>query len=230
MLFLKPLRKLLRLQLLRHRHSDCVLHDGVTLDPATRLGHFNVLFDRVSIQSSTIGDHTYVQQDSYICAATVGKFCSIGMRVSIGLPRHAIHMVSSHPLFYLKNTPLAVTYCDRDKFDVIKPTRIDHDVWIGQGAMIMGGVHIGTGSVIGAGAVVTGDVPPYAIVGGIPARLIRYRFEAELRSALLSSQWWEAPEAWFKTHIEFFMEPARILEAIAREGTMPEAGAPVTRI
>ena len=72
-----------------------------------------------------------------------------------------------------------------------KHTYIDHDVWIGSYVGIIGGVHIGTGAVIGAGSIVTKDVPPYAVVAGCPARIIRYRFDEEKRKRLLESKWWE---------------------------------------
>ena len=81
---------------------------------------------------------------------------------------------------------------------------IGNDVWIGANAMILGGITIGDGAIIGAGAVVTKDIPPYAIVGGIPARIIRYRFPNDVINALLSSQWWNLSENILKSNIKVF--------------------------
>ena len=74
---------------------------------------------------------------------------------------------------------------------VTKTTEFGHDVWIGDGAVVMPGVKIGTGAVVGANAVVTRDVPPYAVVAGLPAKILRYRFPAEISSRLLNSSYWE---------------------------------------
>ena len=207
----KLLRRSVKTYLLRCRFKESILHDDVLVDAHSKLGRYNVLFNRVCLVDSSIGDHTYVQQDSQIISATIGKFCSIGMRVNIGLPRHAIETASSHPIFYLKNTPLAKTYCVQDKMDVMRHTIIGHDVWIGQSAMVMGGVRIGTGAVIGAGAVVTKDVPDYGIVVGVPAKILRYRFEASTRQRLLASKWWEMSEEWLQLHVDNFLVPEDLL-------------------
>lgn len=117
----------------------------------------------------------------------IGRFCSIGNDVVIGQEKagHPLHWVSSHPFQY---TGTALTYegCG-------VPAEIGHDVWIGREAMIMEGVRVGTGAVIAARAMVTRDVPPYAVVAGTPARIVRYRHAPELVAALLDSAWWELP-------------------------------------
>ena len=87
---------------------------------------------------------------------------------------------------------------------VQKKVIIGNDVWIGSHALILGGVKIGDGAVIGAGAVVTKDVPPYAVVGGVPARIIKYRFSQEIIDKLLEIKWWNLPENILKENIKLF--------------------------
>lgn len=196
---------------LQGKHPSCRICPGATVDEESVLGQYNVLFHNVKILSSVIGDHTYVQENSIVNEAEVGKFCSIAMGVSVGLPQHSISGVSSHPAFYLRNTPLEKTYSDRDMFMPSKKTCVSHDVWIGQNAIIMSGLQIGVGAVIGAGAVVTRDVPAYAVVGGVPARIIKYRFDEKLRNDLLESKWWDMSEEWMENNYTLFRDPLKLL-------------------
>jgi acetyltransferase-like isoleucine patch superfamily enzyme len=222
LIFLKSLLELPKAELrnavlrarLRKQYPTCQFFPGISIDKQSMLGSYNVLFDNVTILASAIGDHTYVQKNSIICDAEIGKFCSIAMGVSIGLPQHSISTVSSHPAFYLKNTPLAKTYSDRDAFTTSKKTIIGHDVWIGQNAIIMNGLRIGIGAVIGAGSVVTRDIPEYAVVGGVPAKIIRYRFDEKIRNDLLESKWWDMSEEWLEKNYLLFDDPVKLLEFI----------------
>jgi acetyltransferase-like isoleucine patch superfamily enzyme len=158
-----------------------------------------------------VGAHSYIQKNSLLMAVDMGKYCSIAMNVYIGLPQHELRMVSTHPAFYLRDTPLVKTYCEINLVSAAARTVIGHDVWIGQGSLVMAGVVIGNGAVIGAGSIVTKDVPDYAIVAGSPATLIRYRFADDVRQQLLNTRWYDMPEEWIKKHSPMFIEPAVLL-------------------
>jgi len=93
-------------------------------------------------------------------------------------------------------------------------TGVGNDVWIGNGAKIRGGVSIGNGAVVGAGAVVTKDVDPYAVVAGVPAEFIRYRFDESVRRRLEATRWWDWPEEKLKVLSRDFNDPIRFLEEI----------------
>ena len=157
----------------------------------------------VYISGSEIGDHTYIEVGCRISAANIGKFCAIAPYSLVGLAEHPTRkFVSTHPMFYRHIPEFGYDLVDNDKHQEITRTYIGNDVWIGAGVCVRGGVKVGDGAVIGAGAVVTGDIPPYAVYGGVPARLIGYRFEPEQISFLLRFQWWERDIEWLKANTD----------------------------
>jgi acetyltransferase-like isoleucine patch superfamily enzyme len=140
----------------------------------------------------------------YYFASRIGRYCSFGEQVQVGRHAHPMNWASTSPFFYQnyqnvlnQELPLGISlnpnrdYICNGPPVTVKLTVIGNDVWIGHGAFILPGVHIGDGAVIAAMAVVTKNVPPYAIVAGSPAKAVRCRFPAEQVAALLNSKWWE---------------------------------------
>ncbi|MFK2361898.1 CatB-related O-acetyltransferase [Bacteroides fragilis] len=146
--------------LLRKRVSSLSLIDDLsTIHPTARV------YSGCRIIQSDIGAYSYVGYGSILVNVAVGKFCSIAGDVEIGLATHRMDAISTSPLFYSSNNALGISWTSYSYFDDShKPVSIGHDVWIGTRVVIMGGVKIGDGAVIGACAVVTRDIPPYAIV------------------------------------------------------------------
>lgn len=202
----------IRLARLHKKYPTCHFYSGAVVDDESVLGRYNVVFACASINHSTIGDHTFIQKNSTVNYAIIGKFCSIASGVTIGLGQHPTSYVSSHPAFYSSVQPVAKTFCNKDSFSPFRQTDIGHDVWIGQNAMVTDGVKIGTGAIVAAGAVVTKNVPEYAMVGGVPANIIRYRFDENIRRELLETKWWEWPEEQLGHYAALFTFPEKFLK------------------
>lgn len=146
------------------------------------------------VYRSSVGDYSYIGNKTAVVYASIGKFCSIANECHIGMGTHTLRNVSTSPIFTEKNNGTGHTWTNVSTKNPFKHVEIGNDVWIGFRAVILGGVKIGDGAVVGAGAVVTKDVPPYAIVGGVPAKIIKYRFcEKEIKK-LLELSWWNLPE------------------------------------
>ncbi len=156
---------------------------------------FNVLYGRSVVLNSKIGRHTYIAGAS-VSHCEIGSFCSIGPKSLVGgLGEHPTNMISSHPAFYSNHKQSGATFSEISHFPEYATTLIGCDVWVGANVTILDGIKIGHGVIIAAGAVVTKDVPDYAIVGGVPAKLIRFRFSHEQVDKLLQCEWWNRSDS-----------------------------------
>lgn len=143
-----------------------------------------------------VGRHSYVNDGTFSISpdTEVGAFCSIGVDVILGPSQHPTNWLTTHPFPYLAHKRLPNIDYDLKDFTAIRPVKVGNDVWIGDRAVVMDGVQIGDGAIVAACAVVTKDVPPYAIVAGVPAKVLRYRFDKPVVDKLLKLQWWNLPD------------------------------------
>lgn len=155
----------------------------------SKLDKYSALRQKCRVYNSSLGKYSYIGRETLVQNTNIGAFCSISERCSIGMPSHPLRFISTSPVFLKGKNVLYKNFSDFE-YDNCPTTKIGNDVWIGTNVMIKSGVTIGNGVVIGAGAVVTHDVPDYAIVAGIPARIIRYRFNNETKNRLLRDKWW----------------------------------------
>lgn len=169
--------------------------------------------------SGDMGYGSYVGEGAYLAGVKIGKFCSIAKDVCCVTGVHPTGtFVSTSPCFFSLRKQNGETFVSEQKFQEEKYAGegyysiIGNDVWIGQGARIMSGVAVGDGAIIAAGAVVTKDVMPYSIVGGIPAKEIKKRFSDEEIKFLCEFKWWDKPVEWIEKHACLFDDINKFME------------------
>jgi len=197
------------------RKSNVKVDSSTYLSKKTTFKGFNVLHSGVNVIGTSIGFATYIGKNCFIPNTTIGAYCSIAPNVVILPFRHPTsHFVSTHPAFYSLRKQSGFTYVEKQLYeeelffckDERKSLRIGNDVWIGANVLIFSGVEIGDGAIVAAGSLINKDVPPYAIVGGVPAKIIRYRFDKDKINFLLETEWWKKNPNWLKNNSELFSD------------------------
>ncbi|MBA3972019.1 MAG: CatB-related O-acetyltransferase [Bacteroidetes bacterium] len=170
-------------------------------------GSYNTLFKFSRLQNVNFTDFATIGRNAQVQNTTMGKFSGIGPFSYIGLAAHPTKgFVSPHPLFYSTlGQSSGLVIVEKNLFEEYETTYIGSDVWVGNGVSVVQGVTIGDGAIIGAGSVVTKNVEPYSIVGGVPAKLIRYRFTKEQIDFLLEFKWWDKDLDWIKANKDLFL-------------------------
>ena len=165
------------------------------------------------VRKSKVGKYTSIANGNLIINANIGSFCSISSNCFIGMANHPYKYVSTSTLFSGEKNKFHKKLANLPFADY-KTTIIGNDVWIGHGAMVKTGVKIGDGAVVGAGAVVTRNVPPYAIVAGVPAKIIKFRFDDKVIRELIKTQWWNKSIKQLQLLGQYFEDPENLSKKV----------------
>lgn len=206
------IKRVLKNIIIKSKNKTLILEKKVLIGIKSQFEGFNRIGEN-SIFTGSLGRFSYIGANCRI-SADIGRYCSISSYVKTVGGTHPIdNWVSTHPVFYSTAKQCGITYVKQDKFDEdTERVVLGNDVWIGSGVIILGGVKIGDGAIVAAGALVNHDVPPYAIVGGIPARIIKKRFNEETIKKLQSNKWWEKGEEWIMQNADTFNSIEQFLE------------------
>ncbi len=167
------------------------------------------------IYNCSVGFASYIGSSCSLNRLAIGRFCSIGSNVCVVFGSHPTSFVSTHPAFYSPRNCTGLFFNGNLNYEELKYVdhneqffaKIGNDVWVGNNTLILQGVEIGDGAIVAAGSVVTKNVEPYSIVGGVPAKIIRYRFDEETIKKMLKLSWWNKDVEWLKENSQLFCDP-----------------------
>lgn len=199
---------------IKYRKSHLMLERGTRISRNSVFEGYNRI-GQDTVFSGKLGYASYVGSGCHI-NAELGRFCCIASRVvTVGGNHPTSGWVSLHPAFFSVQKQCGMTYVTEQKYEENKQgVKVGNDVWIGDSAIIMDGVTIGDGAIVAAGSLVNKDVEPYSIVGGVPAKIIKYRFSREEIEKLLSVQWWNRSLEWIKNNADCFENFTELMNRI----------------
>ena len=203
-MLVSKLRQYFRLK----KFNDVKVKNGYVNKRTYFEGH-NSINKYSKISNCYLGMYSYIGTNCYIRNTKIGRYCSLGNNIKVILGRHPTNFISTHD-FCFKD--LGTFIADKKVINSDYSVIIENDVWIGDNVLILPGVTIHTGAIIGAGALVNSDIPAYAIVGGVPAKLIRYRFSDDIVKKLLDSKWWDYSVEELNKYSIFFNNPEKYLK------------------
>ena len=193
--------------------NQLTLRQNVMVYRSCTLKGYNFFGRNTVLSNCEIGIYTYFGENCKINNLSIGNYCSIGNDVKIGISNHPIDcFVSTSPYFYIDNLNNHKTFVNKNYYEPLKPIEIGNDVFIGSNVIIMDGVKIGDGAVIGVGSIVLKDVASYSVVGGVPAKEIKKRFNEEYRKKLLASKWWDKDINWIRENVNKFHDISKFLK------------------
>lgn len=200
-----PIKNFLKFLIKNRKYKTLKIHRTSTIDIFSTIGEFVTIGKTSTINNCKIGSYTYFASDCKFFNTEIGKFCSIGPGVRSGMGIHPSNtFVSTHPAFFSIAKQAQISFVNRNYFTELRPIKIGNDVWIGANVLILDGVKIGNGAILGAGAVITKNIPDYAIAVGVPAKVVKYRFDKREIDFLLKDQWWNKDIKWIEKNYKYF--------------------------
>jgi acetyltransferase-like isoleucine patch superfamily enzyme len=189
-------KKILKLLYFRLKYPKVHIGRGVDISLDSSFGKYVKIYEDSSLNSCQVESFTYIGNNCHLSRTTIGSFVSIGPDLIAGLGSHPTNYFSTYPGFYSNDVSGSFWFGLNHEYKSIENKRviIESDVWIGARVIILGGVKIGVGAIVAAGSVVTKDVLPYCVVGGVPAKQMKFRFTEDIISKLIQTNWWQSSE------------------------------------
>lgn len=202
--------------------KKCIIDRRVNLSYISKFEGRNRIGENSYFIQSDIGYASYIGREGYFYNTSIGKYSCIGPRVKIIVGQHPTSKIASiHPAFFAKRNVIRMSYVNKTIFDEnrmaddsMKSVIIGNDVWIGADVLIMEGIKIGDGAIIAAGSLVLNDVEPYEVVGGHPAKHLRFRFGKEEINKLLKEPWWDMDNDWIRANAYLFEDINLLLDKL----------------